>query len=475
MPAGRGAVSLRGMISRSFLVACLLIARVSLSAAEAGPEEFDVRAYGAAGDGATRDTAAIQRAIAAAEAQGGGVVRFGPGRYLAGTLVLGDNLTLRLSPGAVLLASRDRADFTEPHLLVARGARNFALEGGGEIDGQGDAYFDAAMKPLPGRPSPLIELVGCRGVRVEGLTIRNAPAWTLRPKNCDDVKIRGVSLLNNVRAVNTDGIDIDSSRNVIVSDCHLEAGDDCIVLKTTNHGGPPTPTENVTVTNCVLVSAASALKLGTESLGDFRHCVFSNCVIRDSRTGIALLAKDGGTMEAIRFSNITITSRRKWGQGHEWPIAIDSEQRTDESKRSVIRDVSLDGITIQTRGRVIVQGQPGAAIDGLTFRNLTLRVEGFEDIAGARKVRGGRSVASHTLDLGDKPAAFIFAYVRGLVLDGVDLRWPDAKDAPARHAVYAENLDGAVFTGVRGGASAPGVEPFQFVASRGVAVAPEGR
>lgn len=229
------------------------------------------------------------------------------------------------------------------------------------------------MKPLP-RPSPLIEIWDSHGIRIQDITILKAPAWTIHPKNCDDVRIRGISLLNNLRGINTDGIDIDSSRNVIISDSHIEAGDDCIVIKTTNRGGgvpgpdgspagtiiPAGPVENVTVTNNVLVSAAAALKLGTESYGDFRHIVFSNNVIRESRTGIALLAKDGGDMEDIRFQNIVMTTAPKWGQGVEWPIEVDIGKRTPESP-----------------------------IENISFRNVLLRMTGYEKIDRVKKMTGG--------------------------------------------------------------------------------------
>ena len=132
------------------------------------------------------------------------------------------------------------------------------------------------------------------------------------------------------------------------------------------------------MTNCVLLSAASALKLGTESWGDFRHCVFSNCVIRQARTGIALLAKDGGTMEDVRFQNITMETQPKWGKGVEWPIEFDIERRTEKSRLSHIRDVSLSDISMVTKGRVLIEGMPASLIDTLTMRNVIMRITGYE-------------------------------------------------------------------------------------------------
>jgi hypothetical protein len=405
---------------------------------------YNVKTLGAAGNGKTLDTAALQKTIDTANAAGGGVVYFPVGRFLSGTITLKSNVTLYLAPGAVLLGSSRIEDYPIKHLIYAQGVTNVAIEGGGAIDGQGDSFLDKNLKPLP-RPSPLIEIWDARGVRIQDVTIRNAPAWTIHPKNCDGVKIRGVSILNNFRGINTDGIDIDSSRNVVISDCHIEAGDDCIVLKTTRRGeGEPQPLENVTVTNCVLRSAASALKLGTESHADFRHCVFSNCVIRDSRTGIALLAKDGGTMEDIRFQNIVMTTQPKWGQGVEWPIVIDIEKRTAGSRLSHIRDVALSGITIYGKGRILAEGLPESPIQNLILRDVLFRVEGYEKIAGVKKLRGGSStVAEGMPDYGATPAAAIFAMIEGLIVDGLNVVWPSAPNPPDRFVIFGDRLQDA--------------------------------
>ncbi len=423
-------------------------AALLFAAAAANAADFDVKTYGAAGDGLALDTAAIQKAIDAAGARGGTVV-FPAGRFLSGTITLRSHVTLHLSPGAVLLGSTRIADYNPRHLIYATGVENIAIEGGGTIDGQGDAFFDKDLKPLS-RPSPLIEIWDSRNIRIQDITIRRAPAWTIHPKNCDGVIIRGIELLNNLRGINTDGIDLDSTRNAIISDSHIEAGDDCIVLKTTNRGPAPVrPMENATVTNCVLVSAASALKLGTESYGDFRHCVFSNCVIRDSRTGIALLAMDGGTMEDIRFQNIVMTTQPKWGQGVEWPIAVDVDKRAADSRLSHIRDVAFSDIAMYTKGRMLAQGLPESLIENLSFRNILMRMTGYEEIARVKKMSGGAKRGLAGLpDYGATPAAMIFAYIKGFALDGFATAWP-AGAGPERAAVFGDRLQDVWISGHR--------------------------
>jgi hypothetical protein len=298
-------------------------------------------------------------------------------------------------------------------------------------------------------------------VRIEDVAIRNAPGWTIHPLECEQVKIRGISIVNHMNGPNTDGIDLDSSRNVAISDSYIEAGDDCIVLKTTGRTGQPVlPCENVTVTNCTLVSDDAALKLGTESHGDFRHILFSNCAIRGTRVGLAIYAKDGGVFEGVSFSNITIDTspayyQKVTGSTREWieyPIFIDLEKRFEDSRQSRVRDINFSDLTIHTRGRVLVGGMPVQPLESLTFRNILMRVTGFERIEKLSKPRGSSRVrpVERELDYASVPAAFIFANVRGLTLRDIRVVWDTSEAPQERHAVYAarvEDLRIAGFTG----------------------------
>ncbi len=420
---------------------------------------FDVKAFGALGDGLTLDTAAIQRTIEACHAAGGGTVVFPAGNFLSATITLRSNITLDLSPGAVLLGSTRLADYpVRKHLIFADGVENIALTGHGAIDGQGDAFFDQNMRPLPERLAQLIEIENSRGIRVEGITVRKSGNWTFRVRHCDDVKIRGLSILNNLHAINTDGLQIDTSRNVFISDCRIETGDDCIVLKG-GAGSAEAPIENVTVTNCVLRTSESALKFGTGTARDFRHCLFTNIVIRDSTIGIALMMKDGGTIEDVRFSNIAITTAPKSAQNLEWPILVDVERRTNASRLGHIRDVVFSGVTIYSKGRVLVEGMPGSPIEGIAFRDVALRLTGYENIARAKKPHGGSKRGSDdSLDYAKSPGAFIFAYVRGLDLEAVTVAWPAGGGdgpPPERNALFGDHVAEARLTGLRANGSTP--------------------
>jgi len=439
---------------------------VVLGAAAGEPPRsiYDVTAYGAKGDGKTLATAAIQKAIDACAKAGGGTVYFPAGDFLSGTIALRSRVTLHLSAGATLWGSKNIADYSPPHLIYAKDAENIAIEGSGTINGNGDAFWEPDFKPKPKRPSPLIELQGCRGARIENVRIRNTPGWGIHPLECDGVWIRGISMISDLRGPNTDGIDPDSSRNVMISDSYIQTGDDAIVLKTTGRLRiPAPPCENVAVTNCVLVSDDAALKLGTESHGDFRNCTFSNCAIYGTRVGVAMYIKDGAVVENILFSNIAIDTsvelyNRLTGANRTWieyPILIDLEKRQADSRAGRIRDVSFSDIRVRGEGRVLVAGMPEQPLENFTFRNLGLRVTGFEPVEKQRKPRGSSRVspAPRALDYAPVPAALVFANMRGLDLRDVRVIWDAPGPAQDRHALYAGRVEGLTVEGFAGRAA----------------------
>lgn len=421
----------------------LVLSACLLSATEASHSVFDVMEYGVKADGDTNDAAAIQKAIDACHSAGGGEVVLPAGDYLSGTLILKDNITLRLSAGATLWGSPKIEDYSPRHLIYARGAENIAVVGEGTIQGNGDAFWTPDFKPKE-RPGTLFELVECKDVRIEGIKIRNTPGWGIHPIACDRVYIRGISMISPMRGPNTDGIDPDSCRNVMISDCYIETGDDSIVLKTTGRLGlPAPPCENITVTNCVLIRDDAALKLGTESHGDFRHILFSNCVIQKTRVGVAIYAKDGGLFEGVRFSNIAIETFPTHANSVEYAIYIDLEKRHEDSRQSRVRDIAFSDITMHTKGRILAGGMPEQPLESLTFRNIFMRVAGFEPVEKQRKPRGssrGRPV-TREIDYSSAPAAMIFANGRGLDLEGIRVLWESGEPPQERHAIYAARVD----------------------------------
>lgn len=448
-------------IQKGLLVLSIVIT-LSLVWSDSSAEEFDeisgklvsnstplfyVKEYGAKADGKTYDTQAIQKAIDACSGRGGGIVYFSKGNYLVGTLILKSNVTLYLESEATILASPHLKDYKPPHLIYAEKAKNIAIIGNGVIDGQGASFWDENFRPLE-RPKEMISLETCRNVSIKAVTIRNTPGWALHLLGCDRVNIDGVSIINPLKGPNTDGIDVVSSSNVFISNCYIKGGDDCICLKARLRDRP---CENVTVSDCVLISDDSALKFGTRSRSGIRHCVFTNCVIRNTRYGIALFMKDGGSYEDIHFSNITIeTDTVPTRHKHEYPIIVDLEKRTASSKAGRIRNVVFSNISINTRGHCLVGGLPNKPIEDLTFDNVRMRVISCDDVAGLRKPRGVRDLAAPETDYASVPAHLSFANVRGLTLRNFQVKVERASSKRERHAVWGTHLKDVVIDGFKG-------------------------
>jgi polygalacturonase len=289
---------------------------------------FNVRDYGAAGDGIQLDTRAIQSAIDAC-AETGGKVILPPGRYLSGTIFLKSHVTLELMAGATLLGSTTLADyppitpdyrfygndFSQFSLIYGEGLENIALIGLGTIDGQGGA-FKVTTKKKPDRYMNrpyVIWLVKCKTVLVENLQLRNSARWMQHYLACDELTIRGIHVYNHCNQ-NNDMVDIDGCHDVIVSDCFGDTDDDALTLKSTSGRS----CENIAITNCVLSSHCNAIKMGTESHGGFKNITISNCVVKPSQDkepifgfeggigGIVLTMVDGGMLNGVLVNNIRI-------------------------------------------------------------------------------------------------------------------------------------------------------------------------
>ena len=358
--------------------------------ATSAPAWLSVRDHGARGDGKTKDTAAIQAAIDAAAP--GGVVFLPPGDYLSGTLRLRSRLVLRLAAGATLIASPDDADF-DPHeeleydsfadrettdfafaLLQGRGLQHLGILGPGRIDG---------TRRSRGGPKP-IALKQCRNITIRDLTIENAPNYNVSLLGCDHVDIRSVTIRNGY----SDGIDPDCCRHVRIAGCRVESRDDAIVLKASLALGVRRSTENVVVTDCELVNIRNGLKIGTETSGDVKNIVFRNCTLSGREepwdpppfgvrpypsAGVSILTVDGGRVEQVAVSDITMRNlraplfvrlgERGWGQpvpraGELTGIAISNIVATGAEWTSAIMgvpghdvsDIALSNIRISGKG-----------------------------------------------------------------------------------------------------------------------------
>jgi polygalacturonase len=275
----------------------------------------NVRDHGAAGDGTTLDTAAIQRAIAAVAAVGGGTVHLPAGRYLTGSIVLESKVTLELAEGAVLLGSTDTAHYRRLNflaLVLADGKHDIAIRGRGTIDGQGRVFGAAHPLPATGGPLPdaheasrpvLLNFRGCRNVRVEGVMLRDSGCWVQLYRDCQGVTVEDVTV-RSIAALTNDGIDIDGCKRVVVRNCDIDSGDDGICLKSSRQF-----CEDVLVERCRVRSSCNALKFGTASHVGFRNITCRDLEIHDTYlSAIALEMVDGGTIENVTISKVSITT-----------------------------------------------------------------------------------------------------------------------------------------------------------------------
>lgn len=310
--------------------------------------DFNVTGYGAKGNGVTDDAKAIQRAIDACSASGGGSVVFPSGKtFMAGPLHLKSNVDLHLQPNSVLLANPDEAVYTESAFRENRGEgmmwisgkdiQNISITGRGRIDGNGVAFMGRELsdsyelKPVTDfDPRPhVLTLVNASNVKINGVTIANSAYWTVHLVGCYDVAISDISLLNNLKIRNGDGIDIDHSRKVRISNCFIESGDDCICLKNRREFEEYGPCEDVVVTNCIMTSRSCAVKIGSENMDAIRRVLFDNCIITKSNRGIGIQNRDEGTVSDVTFSNMTVDCRLFsdvwWGKSE--PIYVTSYPR----------------------------------------------------------------------------------------------------------------------------------------------------
>ena len=284
---------------------------------------FNVCSRGAQADGQTLDTRAIQSAIDACAEWGGGTVYFPAGKYVTGSLLLRNNITLHLDAGAVILGSENPKDYsivdsrwegmhqdTYAPLIGGNNLQNIAVVGRGTIDGRGEIWWKAKKEKTLAHPRPrLISFSDCSNVLIEGVTAINSPSWTINPVHCQNVNIHAITIINPADSPNTDGINPDSCRLVHISDCYVSVGDDCITIKSgTEHERPDryAPCRDITITNCTLERGHGGVVIGSEMSGGVKNVVISNCVFIGTDRGIRIKSRRGrgGTIEDIRVSNL---------------------------------------------------------------------------------------------------------------------------------------------------------------------------
>ena len=284
----------------------------------------DARAFGAKGDGVTKDTAALQRAIDTCVVKGG-TVQLTAGKYLSAPIVLKSNVTLQLDKGATLLGSPDHGDYpaiTMFHLpdlqglVSATNATNVAITGEGTIDGNGESWWQEARSirgsGILGSAHPRPKLIlfdHCKMVRIEGVTIQNSPMWQVVPYYSDNVVIHNVRILAPQHSPNTDAIDPFSSSNILIDHVYSDVGDDNVAIKSgaINSPGPDDPSRNITITDCTFMHG-HGLSIGSELSGGAENIRAERISFEGTDNGIRVKSNRdrGHDVGNLMFRDITM-------------------------------------------------------------------------------------------------------------------------------------------------------------------------
>jgi len=449
--------------------------------------EVNVRDFGAVGDGARLDTAAINAAIQACHQAGGGTVSFPPGVYLSGSIHMQSQVTLKLQAGAIIRGTlaMDKYDPREENpwdayqdsshsyfhrsLIWGENLQDVGFLGPGMIDGN-DA-FETVFKYFPPPlnymlnmifnqcnaerfqrgPKPLT-LKACENVFIKDIVITHAPDEAILITGCNRVLIDGYK----AREVRIDGIDPDCSSDVTVTESEIKSVDDSVAIKSTYALGYKRDCEDITVKYCLLSSFVNALKIGTESVGDFRNIVFRDCVIRNldlypSFAGLSMMSVDGGTLDGIEADDIVM-------ENANYPIFIrvgDRLRTPEQASVGTVRNVLISNVTATGGlgiGASSITAVPESTVgENIVLENISITCKGggprfpsylevpeVHESAGVYPdppyivpfppaygffCRHVRELAFHNVQLGftlpDRRAALIFEDVDDLVLDGI--------------------------------------------------------
>ena len=396
-----------------------------------------MQSFGAKADGKTSNTATIKKAIDKLVSKGGGTLFFPAGTYMTGPIVMKSNITIDIEAGATIKFTDDFSEYTPfvemryegvvmksfCPMIYAYEQENITIKGEGTIDGNGKKWWygtftiegahkdEAFKKELESyqkmwekenpnftvednsdwkrtlgkrffRPA-LMQPYKCKNFKVEGIKVINSPFWTINPEFCENVNILGVTI-NNPDAPNTDGINPSSCKNVIIANCNITVGDDCITLKSGRdlQGRQyATPCENITITNCVMQAGHGGVVIGSEMSGDVRKVTISNCVFDGTDRGIRLKSTRGrgGIVEEIRVSNIVMKNIPK--EAITLNLFYSNVPAEAFSERTpVFRNIHISGLTgTEVNTACTVLGIEEAPISNISFSDINIDAKtGFQ-------------------------------------------------------------------------------------------------
>lgn len=380
---------------------------------------FPITDFGAKPDGKSKSTQAINAAIDACAASGGGMVLCPEGTWLTGAIHLKSNVNLHLAEGAVLRFSEDPTDYLPvvftrwagfecynySPLIYARDCENIAVTGPGALDGNGRPWWhwaerqeetavqmyreqilkgigpegrvygtpEAALRPQ------FISPINCSNVLLEGFTIAEpGPFWTIDLVYCDHVIVRKLRVMTE-GGPNTDGMNVDSSRNVLIEHCFLNTGDDCVCMKSgMNEDGwrVGKPTENVVIRYIRTGRGHGGAVFGSDMSGDIRNVYVHSCIYDGTELGIRLKSTRGrgGVVEKLWFENIEMKNIRQ--EAIQISTAYRAWMGTTEGKAPLFRNVSFRDITVDgARESINIEGLPESPVQDIRMENVSIKAK----------------------------------------------------------------------------------------------------
>jgi polygalacturonase len=476
------------MKSKIFITAfCILLIAASTSAQKI----YNIKNFGAKGDGKTDDAMAIQKAIDACSKTGGRVLIPALYTFMAGPFNLRSNIDFHVEAGAKLLANPNEKVYTKSAFrnnpgegtiwIGGENISNLTISGAGEINGNGISFMGAeledsyVLKPftvLDPRPH-VLTIVGGNNIRIRDIHIGNSAYWTVHLIGCNDVVISGITLLNSLKVRNSDGIDLDHSKNVRISDCYIESGDDCICLKNRREYEAFGACENITVTNCTMTSRSCAIKIGSENMDTIRQVVFNNCIIKKSNRGVGIQNRDEGVVSDIVFSNMIVEghlfSDVWWGKAE--PIYITAYRRASgnhkdanwrfpkgetEGRVGEVKNIYFSNIKCSSENGVYISAESKDKISNIVLDNVEVFINKTTAIAGA--VYDRRPCKAEGFVKGST-AGFYFDAAKSISVSNCSVRWGNNKADYFSHAIESKNVDTLTINNLAGQSAFPELLP----------------
>jgi polygalacturonase len=449
------------MKTKWVLLGALLALNLPLAA-----KTFNVLDFGAKGDGATLDTAAIQRAIDAAANNGGQVLIPRGKKFLVATLVLKGGVDFHLDGEMVI--STNQSDYASDGVITASNAPDLKITGTGKISGQSLSFMTSYETTnewwlfKEWRPKMFV-LTGCSNLVVRDISFGDAPFWGLHMLGCKNVLVENVTVNNRLDVPNCDGIDPDHCQDVEIRNCHLTCGDDAIVVKSTRQAKDFGPCANIHVHDCVIRTQDAGLKIGTETTGDIHDIIFERCTILSGSRGMTIQLRDEGDVSNIVFRDIQFTSCYYsdpwWGRGEA--ISLTAIPRLPTTRLGTMRDIQIQNVTGDAENSVRINGTTNSHIQNVRFENVLVKLDRWTKYKGGlfdnRPTRVLETIETH-----DTPG-FSIRCADNVTLKNCSITWgPNLPDYFAG-ALEAESVTGLRLTGFMGNAAHPNRDAAIFI------------